>query len=723
MNTDYKKSRRDFLKITSLTGTGLVLGFSWFSAEAETPQIIQTGKFAGDLRFNSFLSISTDGTIIIYSPNPELGQNIMTSFPMIVADELDADWTKVKVMQAPLDAVKYDRQLTGGSGAIPHSWNRLRMAGATGRNLLMQAAAKNWNVSIEECTTSEGFVIHEKSGKRASYGELAEQASKMDVPADIKLKNRKDFKLIGTSVKNVENKNIVTGKGIFGLDFYRDGMVFAMIVRPPAFGSKLTSFNADEAKKMPGIIDVVSFKNNVAVVGNSTWEVMKARKTIKAVYEKETSLESSTDHDKILAGLMDTGKITVRRKDGDVDTAFKSAAKTIKREYQCPFLPHNPMEPMNFFASVTDEGVELIGPTQTPAAARTNTSRLLGIPEDKITVTITRLGGGFGRRLKFDYVLEAAELSSIIKKPVKLIWTREDDMTGGSYRPAVRYRFEAALDSKGNLVGYKLRGAGINVNNSCREDNFPSGAVDNLLIDTVEHSSPITTGAWRAPITNFLAFAEQSFLDEVAMAAEKNPVTFRLELLQKAKNTPTGAIKYNIDRMETVTKLAAEKSSFGKKKGVYQGFSVYYSHASYVAQVCEVVMKDGKPVVKKIYAVADCGEVVNKSGAQQQVMGAIVDGYGHAMFGKLTFKEGVPQQKNFGDYHIIRMKEIPEIETHFVDNGIDPTGLGEPALPPTGGAVANAIFKATGFRLTRQPFIDQIKLMGTSNMRPSQKLL
>jgi len=723
MNTDYKKSRRDFLKITSLTGTGLVLGFSWFSAEAETPQIIQTGKFAGDLRFNSFLSISTDGTIIIYSPNPELGQNIMTSFPMIVADELDADWTKVKVMQAPLDAVKYDRQLTGGSGAIPHSWNRLRMAGATGRNLLMQAAAKNWNVSIEECTTSEGFVIHEKSGKRASYGELAEQASKMDVPADIKLKNRKDFKLIGTSVKNVENKNIVTGKGIFGIDFYRDGMVFAMIVRPPAFGSKLTSFNADEAKKMPGIIDVVSFKNNVAVVGNSTWEVMKARKTIKAEYEKETSLESSTDHDKILAGLMDTGKITVRRKDGDVDTAFKSAAKTIKREYQCPFLPHNPMEPMNFFASVTDEGVELIGPTQTPAAARTNTSRLLGIPEDKITVTITRLGGGFGRRLKFDYVLEAAELSSIIKKPVKLIWTREDDMTGGSYRPAVRYRFEAALDSKGNLVGYKLRGAGINVNNSCREDNFPSGAVDNLLIDTVEHSSPITTGAWRAPITNFLAFAEQSFLDEVAMAAGKNPVTFRLELLQKAKNTPTGAIKYNIDRMETVTKLAAEKSSFGKKKGVYQGFSVYYSHASYVAQVCEVVMKDGKPVVKKIYAVADCGEVVNKSGAQQQVMGAIVDGYGHAMFGKLTFKEGVPQQKNFGDYHIIRMKEIPEIETHFVDNGIDPTGLGEPALPPTGGAVANAIFKATGFRLTRQPFIDQIKLMGTSNMRPSQKLL
>ncbi len=440
---------------------------------------------------------------------------------------------------------------------------------------------------------------------------------------------------------------------------------------------------------------------------------------MKAEYEKDGNIESSADHDKLLSGLLDSGKVTVRRKDGDVETAFKNAAKTIKREYQCPFLPHSPMEPMNFFADVREDGVELVGPTQTPAAARANTSKLLGIPEEKITVTITRLGGGFGRRLKFDYVLEAAEVSSIIKMPVKLIWTREDDMTGGSYRPAVRYRFEAALDAQGNLTGYKCRGVGINVNNSCREDNFPSGAVDNLLIDSVEHISPITTGAWRAPITNFLAFAEQTFLDEVALSAKKDPVQFRLELFQKAKDKPVGAIKYNIDRMETVTRQAAEKSGWGKKKGVYQGFSVYYSHASYVAQVCDVVLKDGKPVVKKITAVSDCGEVVNKSGALQQVMGAIVDGYGHAMFGKLTFKDGVPQQKNFGDYRIIRMKDIPEIDAHFVDNGIDPTGLGEPALPPTGGAVANAIFKATGQRLTRQPFVDQLKVSGSSNMRPS----
>jgi len=704
MSTLNKTSRRDFIKITSLTGSGLVLGFSWFGSEA-APVVLNNAK-AADLTFNSFLSIATDGTITIFSPNPELGQNVMTSFPMIVAEELDADWNKVKAVQAPLDK-RFDRQLTGGSGAIPHSWKRLRTAGATARYLLIAAAAKKWNVDASECTAANSFVLHTKSGNKLSYGELAEEASKITVPADVQLKNRKDFKLIGTSVKNVENKNIITGKGIFGLDFYREGMVFAMIQRPPAFGTKIKSVDDAAAKAMPGITDVITFKNNVAVIGKSTWEVMKAKKALKVEYEKDGNIESTTDHNQLFISLLNSDKTTVRRKDGDVETAFKNAAKVITSEYQCPFLPHSPMEPMNFFADVRADGVELIGPTQTPGSARTAVSKLLNIPEDKISVTITRLGGGFGRRLKFDYVVEAAEISSIIKKPVKLIWSKEDDMMGGSYRPAVRYRFEAALDASGNLIGYKLRGVGINVGNSTRENNFPSGAVDNLLIDSVDHQSPITTGAWRAPVTNFLAFAEQSFIDEVAMTAGKDPVQFRLDLLQKARTKPVGAINYNIDRMETVIKTAAEKSGWGTKKNISQGFSVYFSHASYVAQVAEAIMKDGKPVVKKIYAVSDCGEVINKSGALQQVMGAVVDGYGHAMFGKLSFKDGVTEQTNYHNYRMIRMKEIPEVEAHFIDNGIDPTGLGEPALPPTGGAVANAIFKASGIRVKNQPFIDE----------------
>lgn len=699
-------TRRDFLKVTTLTGGGLLLGFSWFNATSATPALINKVPFADSLSFNSYLSIAADGTITIQSPNPELGQNIMTSFPMIVAEELDADWTKIKVVQAPLDTKSFDRQLTGGSGAVPHSWKRLRTAGATARFMLIQAAALKWGVPAEECSANNGFVIHSKSGKKSGFGDLAQQASTFPVPKDIKLKDRKDFTIIGTAVKNVANNNIVTGKPLFGLDFYRQGMLFAMIQRPESFGTKIKSVDSAAAKAMPGIVDVVVFKNNVAVVGKSTWQVIKARKLLKITYENDGNLESTSDHNKLFTTLMDGGTVEVRRKNGDVETAFQAATKIIKSEYQCPFLSHAPLEPMNFFAHVRPDGVELVGPTQTPGSARTATAKLLNVPEDKITVEITRLGGGFGRRLKTDYVVEAAELSSIIKAPVKVIWTREDDITGGNYRPAVRYRFEAALDNSGNLVGYKCRGVGINAGNPAREDNFPSGAVENLLIDTVDYKSPITTGAWRAPITNFLAFAEQAFLDEVAMAADKDPVLFRLELLEKAKKSPVGPIKYDIDRMETVIKTAAEKSGWGKNPGVFQGFSVYFSHLSYVAQVCEVVLQAGKPVVKKIYAVADCGQVINLSGAKQQVVGGITDGLGHAMYSKLTFTNGAADQKNFSTYRLIRMKEIPDVEVYFVDNGIDPTGLGEPALPPTGGAVANAIFKATGKRLRNQPFID-----------------
>jgi isoquinoline 1-oxidoreductase beta subunit len=705
-------NRRDFIKLVATAGGGLMLGFSMPSL-ASTEDAMPEGPLAGSIDFNNYLSIATDGTVTLVSPNPELGQNIKTSFPMIVAEELDADWTKVVVVQAALDAKKYERQLTGGSGAIPHSWERLRKAGATARQMLMEAAAKRWGVAAGTLKTDTGKVIH-PDGRTLNYGELATDAATLAVPTDVKLKDPKTFKIIGTAVKNVDNKSMYTGKPLYGIDFYREGMVHAMIQRPAAFGMKIKSVDAAAAKAMPGIIDVVTFKNNVAVVGKSTWQILKARKLLKVEYEADGLIESSADHDRKFKELLDSPAADVRRKDGDVEAAFKVAAKVITRDYQCPFLPHNPLEPMNFFANVTQDRVELIGPTQTPEAARQETAKLLGVTPDKVTVEITRLGGGFGRRLKTDYVLEAAELSSIIKQPVKVIWTREDDMTGGSYRPAVRYRFSAALDPAGKLIGYKLRGVGINVANSTREDNFPSGAVENLLIDSLEYKSPITTGAWRAPITNFLAFAEQAFLDEVALASGQDPVKFRLDLLDKAKQAPTGAIKYDIDRMKGVIELAAAKSGWGTKKDVSQGFAVYFSHRSYVAQVAEVKMVNGRPVLQKIHAAADCGIVVNTLGAMQQVRGGVVDGIGHAFFGNLTFKDGAAEQKNFNAYRLIRMKEVPEVDVHFVNNGIDPTGLGEPALPPTGGAVANAIFKATGKRLYNQPFVKQEEMKGVN---------
>ncbi|MEJ7645475.1 MAG: molybdopterin cofactor-binding domain-containing protein [Chryseolinea sp.] len=710
-----KTTRRNFMKLAASASGGLLLGFHWAEAAASSPMeaISLDGLATGTIDFNSYLSIAPDGIITIFSPNPELGQNIKTSFPMIVAEELDANWKAVKVLQAPLDVKKFERQVTGGSGAVPHSWERLRKAGATARHMLVEAAAKRWNVPAESLTTDQSTVIHKESGRKFSYGELATEASRVPMPAEVKLKDKKDFKLIGTIVHNVDNLEMITGKPLYGLDFYREGMLYAMIQRPESFGKKVKSVDSAAAKAMPGIVDVVTFKNNVAVVGKSTWQVSKARKALKIAYEIDGTIESTSDHDQLFKDLLDStdaSAITVRRRDGEVDAAFKSAAKVITREYQCPFLSHAPLEPMNFFAHVREDGVELAGPTQTPDLARNEVAKLLGISPYQITLELTRLGGGFGRRLKTDYVLEAAELSSIIKAPVKVIWTREDDLTGGSYRPAVRYRFSAALDANGGLIGYKLRGVGINAGNCTREDNFPSGAVDNLLIESIEHKSPITTGAWRAPITNFLAFAEQAFLDEVAMAAKSDPVKFRMNLLEKAAKAPVGAIKYDIDRMKAVIALATEKSGWGTKKNVSQGFSVYFSHRSYVAQVAEISMKKGKPVLQKIYAAADCGIVVNLSGAYQQVRGGVVDGLGHAMYGQLTFKDGATEQKNFNSYRLIRLKEVPEVDVHFVNNGIDPTGLGEPALPPTGGAVANALFKATGKRLYSQPFSKQEEL-------------
>ena len=700
-------TRRDFLKFTATTGSGLLLGFNLMTPKRFTTAVIND---EGAAVFNAYLSINLDGTATIFSPNPEVGQGIKTSFPITVAEELDIDWKLVKVEQAPLDGKRFERQVAGGSGSTPHSWKRLRQAGATARLMLMETAAERWQTPLSNLTTEMGKVIDKTSKRQLTYGELAADAAKRTPPKEVVLKDRKDFKLIGTFVKGVDNHKITKGESLFGLDFYREGMLIAMIQRPPAFGLKVKSFDAAAAKAMPGIVDVVSFKDRVAVVGKTTWEVKKARAAVKIEWMKgDETLESSADHNRIFKDLLTTGKPEMRRKEGDTEGVFKTAAKVIEAEYQCPFLPHNAMEPMNFFADVKPDSIELIGPTQNPQPHRDQVSKLLNMPVDKISVTMTRMGGGFGRRLNGDFVVEAAELSSIIKAPVKVIWTREDDMTGGIYRPACRYRFRVALDKQNALIGFEMRGVGMNAGDSTRGGNsFPVGAIPNVLVDSVNHKSPITTGPWRAPITNFLAFAEQAFLDEVAEKIGKDPIQMRLDLLDIAKNSPTGAVKYDIDRFRKVIQLVAEKANWGKKaKGIHQGFSVYFSHNSYVAQIAEITLEKKQPVLKKVYCAVDCGIVVNKSGALNQVVGSVVDGLGHAMFGGVTFKDGAPEQNNFNTYRLIRMPEVPEVEVHFVDNGIDPTGLGEPALPPLGGAVANALYKATGKRIRQQPFIDE----------------
>ncbi|MFT6202464.1 MAG: isoquinoline 1-oxidoreductase beta subunit [Spirosomataceae bacterium] len=706
------QNRRGFLKSAATAGSGLVLGFGWFTNQAFGATVVDAETINKSLDFNAFLSINPSGEIVIFSPNPEIGQGIKTAFPLIVAEELDVAWQQVTVKQAALDTNRFQRQLTGGSGAIKHSWERLREAGATARHMLMEAAANKWNIGITDVTTLEGYCLH-PDGPRLSYADLANDAALLTPPKKVQLKNPEDFKLIGATIKGVDNEGVIMGKPMYGIDFKKEGMLHAQAVRPPAFGLKLKSFDATAAKAMSGITDVVSFDNKVAVVGKSTWEVMKARKALKIEWEKDRDLESSEDHASIFAKMLKDSEMTTRRKDGDVTKAFAEAAKIIEADYSCPFLPHNAMEPMNFFAHVKDNSVELVGPTQTPQRGQQQVAQMLNIPVENVSVELTKMGGGFGRRLNNDYALEAAMISSLTKQPIKLLWTREDDMTGGIYRPAAAYKFRAALDAQGNMTGFHLRGVGMFGGNPIREDNFPVGAVENVLMEVASHDSPITNGPWRAPITNFLAYAEQAFLDEVAAAAKKDPVQFRLELLEKAKSNPVGKLTYEPDRFIETIKMVADKAKWGKKKGVSQGLSVYFSHNSYVAQVAEMKKVQGKPTLSKVYAVTDCGIVINQSGAQNQIYGAIIDGIGHAMYGNLTFKDGKPNESNFDKYRLIRYNEVPEIEAYFVDNGISPTGLGEPALPPTGGAIANAIFTATGKRLYNQPFVLEDKKMET----------
>lgn len=673
---------------------------------------------------NAYLKIDESGMVTILSPNPEIGQNVKTSMPMIVAEELDVDWNQVTVQQAGLDTDNFTRQLAGGSQSIRHGWNGLRMAGATARRMLLEAAAQRLGVPAGELTTSRGVITHTGSGRTLTYGEVASDAATMEAPADVTLKDPKDFTIIGTTRKNVDGPAIVMGKPLFGIDYHRDGMLIAMIVHAPAFGMRLASMDASAAKAMPGITDVFTinaapegfnrqwsdinaFPEKVVVVGRSTWEVLKAKRALVLEWETASSLESSADHAQGLDELLARDGVEIARRDGNPEQAFRDADRIIERSFSAPFLAHNTLEPMNFFADVQEDHAELVGPIQTPEFLRRSVASVTGLPEEKISIDMTRMGGGFGRRLYGNFGVEAAIISQTAKAPIKLVYTREDDMTQGTYRPAYRVTYRAALDADNNLIGFHVRGAGIN-EGPLFPNRFPAGAVDHYLAENLSLESNITTGAWRAPRSNFIAGAEQSFLDEVAEAAGKDPIEFRLELFDRALYSPVGEDNdYDAARFAGVLRLLRDKCDWAAPApGVYRGVSAYYCHNSYVAQVVDMVVQEGKPKIQKVWCAIDCGIVVNPGAALNQVEGGIVDGIGHAMYSAMTIAEGRPEQDNFHSYRLIRSDEAPvEIATFFVDNGIDPTGLGEPSLPPVSAALANAFARATGERLMDQPFV------------------
>ncbi len=740
-------SRRSFLKSSVLASGGLMISFSGLAKFMPDDKISTTNLAEQWNEITGYIKITSDNLIKILNPNPEFGQNVMTSLPMIVAEELDVDWQKVVIEMGPHDNVKLGPQFTGGSNSIRMYWKPLREAGAAARQMLREAAAQTWAVSVEEVTTKAGILIHEKSNKSGTYGEFASKAAANPIPKGVKLKEVKSFNTVRSSRKNVEGLKIVTGKPLFALDYKHKGMLIAMIEHPPAFGKKLKSFDASEALKMPGIKDVLSlqlypegyeqaafdtrtFNDLLVVVGNTTWEVMNARKKLKVEWQpisesKEVvngfrgktevvipaEPETTTTQ---LAKMAEYAKKPAQqlRKDGDPEAAFAKAAQILERTYSAPFLAHNCMEPMNFFAHVTDEKALLIGPHQAPGWIEPTLSKILNLPPEKIEIQMSRMGGGFGLRAYGHYVVEAALISKKVKAPVKLVYSREDDMTYGIYRPMYTATYRAALDANKNLIAFHVKGGGI-PEHPIHANRFPAGAVDNYLAEGWAIPSNITIGAFRAPRSNFNAAAEQSFLDELAELMGKDPIDFRLELLKRAKENPVGKNnEYDADRYAGVLKLVKEKSGWNnsENKKYSRGVAAYFCHNSYAAHVVDVVKKEGQPYVERVTSAIDCGVVINPNAAINMVQGALVDGIGNAFYGGLTHKDGASEQKNFNRYRMIRHKEAPQkIDVHFVENDIDPTGLGEPPFPPVFAAVANALYKDTGKRFYTQPFVNEVK--------------
>jgi isoquinoline 1-oxidoreductase beta subunit len=685
-----------------IAGGGMLVGFSALS-NSETGENTEATAFSP----NAYIKISPEGKITLMSPNPEIGQGVKTSLVMLIAEEMNVDWQTIDVEIAPLDA-KYGSQTTGGSGAIRSRYAPLRQAGATAKAMLMAAAADTWGVAVTECYAEKGFVIHKSSGKKISYGELATKAAGMPVPTNVPLKDPKDFTIIGTRVKDVDAKAIVTGKPLFGIDTRKEGMLYAVVARPPAHGKKLQSFDDSAALKVNGVKKVVQVKNSVAVLATSTWAAMKGRTALKINWEDASKLESTTDHEKAFRELLSKPAATPNRNDGDVDAAMAAATKVLDVMYEVPVLSHAQMEPLNFYADVRDGKAELYGPTQVPQSLVSAVAKELNIPATNVSLGLPRQGGGFGRKLRPDNGVEAALVSQAAQCPVQVQWSREDDMQNDFYRPSGMFRFKAAIKD-GKLEAWHQSFASLS--NGRSPDTYPAGAIQNLKIESHSLPTNIPTGPWRAPTHNVQAFANESFMDEVAHELKKDPVAFRLELLKKAKEQPVGKLAYDPDKFISVIELVAKMCNWGKTPAnTYRGFSTWFSFNSYVAQVVEIQMLKGKPRITKVYCAVHCGKVVNVSGAENQVQGAVVDGLGHAVYTKLTFNNGAAVQTNFGPYNFVRMRNTPlDVVVQFVPSEENPTGLGEPGLPPIAPALANALFAATGKRFRKMPFVDDIQ--------------
>jgi isoquinoline 1-oxidoreductase subunit beta len=718
--------RRTFLRMSLLGGGGMLLSMYF------DPVAFGQMPPPAPLSPSAFIRLTQDGKVVIMARAPEIGQGVKTMLPMLIAEELDVDWANVTIEQADVDEAKYGPQFAGGSFSTPLGWEPMRQTGAAARQMLLLAASQSWGVSESECTTSLGHVQHAPSNRTFSYGELAGKAAllKPPDPKTLRLKDSKEYKIIGHTQPGVDNQSIVTGKPLYGIDFVLTGMLWAVFEKCPVFGGKVKTANLDQVKSLPGVRnvfiveggkDLSALAGGVAIVADSWWLALKAREKLEVQWDEGPTAEQGSEGFALRAQeLSKQPPARTLRKDGDVEAVLKNASHVVEASYSYPFLAHASPEVQNCTAQFKEGKLELWAPSQTPGFGLRQVAQVLGINQRDITTHLPRIGGGFGRRLVNDYMVEAAWIAKVVGGPVKLLWTREDDLHHDFYRPAGFHFLKGGVDASGKLAAWSQHFVSFGQGNNfvstgeMSADSYPARFIPNYALVSSVMPLGVPTGALRAPGDNALAFVLQSFIDELAHAAQRDPLQFQLELLDNpplpapARGNPFGNA-FDPKRLQGVLRMVAEKSGWGKAKlpsGTGRGIAAHFCHAGYFAEVVELrVDGQNRIKLKKVWAVGDVGTpIINPGNARQQVQGSIIDGLSHLMNYEITLKQGRVVQNNLDDYMPLQMSQAPtDIEVHFLQSANPPTGLGEPALPPILPATCNAIFAATGKRIRELP--------------------
>ncbi len=726
----HRLSRRGFLSASLAVGGGLLLDASF-----TLPADAQGGQVMPPLQVGAYVKIAPDGAVTITAKNTECGQGIKTMLPMLIAEELDVAWEDVRVVQADLNTDLYFAQRAGGSTATPMNWLPMRQVGAAGRAMLITAAAGTWLVPEAECTTAASQVRHMPTGRVLTYGQLAEKAATVAAPRPetMRLKDPSTFRIIGKPIRNVDSAAVVTGQPIFGIDVEVPGMKYAVFHKCPVFAGACKSANLDEIKRLPGVRDAFileggkdfgSLVSGVAIIGDSWWQANRARRFLKVEWDEgATGAMSSEGFARQTTALAAGAPQHSLRKDGDANAALAGAARLVEATYSYPFIAHAPLEPQNTTAAWKDGKVEIWAPTQNPEPGRQRVAQTLGVALGDITVHLMRCGGGFGRRLSNDYMVEAAAVARRAGMPVKLLWTREDDMQHDFYRPGGAHVLKAGLDTSGKLVAWKNHFISYGANGQFAAaadlgvNEFPARLISNFDVGYSLIPFGMPTGPLRAPRSNALAFAFQSFIDEVATTSRQDPLAFQLSILGDPKlYGEVGRGGFDTGRMRGVLTAVAQRAGWGQRRlpaRTGMGIAQWFSHQGYFAAVVEVsVDDDGKVTPLKVWAVGDVGsQIINPSGAVHQVQGAVLDGLAQALGQAITFENGRTKQTNFGNFPLMRMADAPPVDVHFLITDNPPTGLGEPALPPIPPALCNAVFAATGKRIRSLP-IDPAILKG-----------